>query len=54
MSGGKSQTHEDKIMALVGGVLDGIKCTGVYENSDWREIMSNLRYYRRLGQRYAQ
>ena len=28
MSGGKSQTHEDRIKALIGEVLVIIKCTG--------------------------
>ena len=45
-----SWTHKDsRIKALV-----GIKCTGGSEDSDWMEIMSTLRYYRRLGQTYAQ
>ena len=29
MTGGKSSIHKDKIKALVGGVLVGIKCTEV-------------------------
>ena len=32
----------------------GIKYTGISEDSDWKKIMSTLRYYRRLGQIYAQ
>ena len=32
----------------------GINCNGGLEDSDWREIMSTLRYNRRLGHIYAQ
>ena len=31
-----------------------IKCTGGFEDKDWREILSTLRYNRRLGHIYAQ
>ena len=32
----------------------GIKYTGGSKDSDWREIMNTLRYYRRLGHIYVQ
>ena len=44
----------DRIKGLVREVLVGIKCTGGSNDSEWREIMSTLRYYRRLGNIYVQ
>ena len=56
MSGGKSTTHDNRIKALVGGVLvaQGYEVHWFPEDNDWREIMNIFRYCRRLRQIYAQ
>ena len=44
----------DRIKGLVGMVSVGIKSTGGKKYNDWRDPISTLRFFRRLGHKYMQ